>query len=345
MSDSAVIKRLTMLLKEEGLVKEYIDQYGEEINIAHIKAIKEKQEQLSLVAELEGLNVQPLDDTVEPIGIGEDPVYENTLICPVCKYNSVTSYNLRAKSQFVEESHFLVPLYSGIGKFRKENFTKLQTTVCPACLFASPDPKDFSKYIAYTDKTVNSQLLVHRKLLFHLDDTTADRFAFMAQNGVPKPDFSRPRSLQIAILTIRLSIQRAELEREHDLPNTFFKIGSYHLRIAQLLKENGKDNLEELQTAVSYFEKAVLESDCNVFEIEMEALYLCIAINIKLGNKEKVAAFFKLIKDVEMEVTEELKENAALLKYKKKFSTMEKWEKRAKTAIEYRDDKSYWETV
>lgn len=344
MSDSAIVTRLRMLLKDENLIKEYIKQYGEVIDISKIKIMKEQHEQNSLVDELKDLDITPLEQT-EDVSIGEDPIYENLLICPVCKNRKVTSYNLRAKSQFVTENHFLVPIYDGIGKYRKVNFTKLGTTVCPQCLFASPDPKDFSKFVEYTEKTVNSQLLVHSRLLFAMEDSTTDRFEFIKENGMNTPDFKRPRSVKNAILSIKLSILRAECEGEHDLQNTLFKIGSYYLKIAQLEKESSIDNLETLQTAATYFERAVLESDCNSFDIEMQSIYLAIAINIKLKNKEKMAAFFKIIKDVEIEVNEELKENPSLLKYKKKHATMEKWEKRSKTAMEYRDDEQYWESV
>jgi len=343
MSDSAIRQRLLMLLKEEKLVDEYISKYGENINIAHIHEIKDQRENSSLLQELSAVQVKPLQ--AAEVAIGEDPIYETKLICPVCKNKNVISYNLRAKSQFMTENHFLVPLYAGIGKFRKENFTRLATTVCNSCLFASPDPKDFGKFIEYTEKFQESQLKVHNKLLFHIEDTTPERFALLRENKMPTPEFVRPRSVDAAILSIKLSIFRAELEFKHDLRNTQFKLGAYYLKIAQLEKEAGRENLEALQTAAEYMEKAVINSDCDTFDLEMEALYLTIALNIKLKNKEKIGGYMKVMKDVEAEVTEELKQNQALLKYKQKFTTMEQWEKRSKTVLEYRDDESYWATV
>ncbi len=343
MTDRAIIQRLRMLLKDEKLIEKYLSQYGEVISIPNIKAIKDQQEQEDLFSDLQDLDIKPIEET--EINIGEDPIYENLLICPICKNRHVTSYNLRAKSQFVTENLFLVPIYAGIGKYKKENFTMLSTTVCNDCLFASPDPKDFSKFVEYTKKTVESQLLVHHRLLFYLEDTARERIQFLRESGMIKPDFSRPRSVETAILSIRLSIIRAEAEEKHDLQNTLFKRGSYNLRIAQIEKETNQNNVESLSAACTFFERAVLESDCNSFEIELEAIYLVIALSIKLGEKDRVSAFFKIIKDTEIKVTEELKENPTLLKYKKKHATMEKWEKRAKTALEYRDDEEYWKDV
>ncbi len=345
MGDSAVLTRLKMLLKEDKLVEKYIARHGEELNIAYIKAIKEEAEQSSLVDDLQNLDVKPLVGTEEVTGIGEDPIYENKLICPVCKNHNVVSYNLRAKSQFITESLFMVPLYAGLSKYRKESFTKIQTTVCTQCLFASPDPKDFSKFIEYTGKTVNSQLLVHRKLLFHLEDTTQERMVMMNKAGITINDFKRPRSVDAAIFSIRLSIFRAQAEKTFDLSNTLFKVGSYYLRIAQLQKESNIDNTESLQSAFENLESAVLDSDIQIFELEMEALYLVLSLAIKLGDKEKMSAFFKLTTDSLSDVKAEVTENPNSIQLKKKFATADKWEKKSKTSLEYRDDETYWQDV
>ncbi len=343
MSDEAISRRLKMLLQEDDLVEIYLANYGENINIAHIKELKENA--TTLIASFKAHKPIKRESPVESIGIGDDPIYEATLICPVCKERNVTSYNLRAKSQFITENHFLVPLYAGIGKYRKENFTKLATTVCQNCLFASPDPKDFSKFIEYTEKFQDSQLKIHPKLLFHLEDTTSERLGFLRAHDIFDPQFLRPRTTEVAILSIRLSIMRAELEQEHDLRNTKYKIGAYNLKIAQLQKESGIDNVETLKIAAELMESAVINSDCNSFDLEMQALYLTIALNIKLRNKDKISGYMKVMKDIEMEVAEELKQNQENIKYKQKFATMEQWEKRAKTALEYRDEEEYWANV
>lgn len=333
MSNEALIKRLKMLLKEDVLVDIYIAKYGENINIAHIKELNENPEKFKVEYAKKGF------------GIGDDPIYESILICPVCKERNVVSYNLHAKSQFITENHFLVPHYAGIGKYRKEDFNKLSTTVCHNCLFASPDPKDFNKYIEYTDRFQESQLKIHTKLLFHLEDTTSERYSYLRDHDIYNPQFLRPRTTETAIMSIHLSIKRAELEQEHELRNTKFKIGSYYLKIAQLQKDEDLDNTESLQIAADLMESAVINSDCDTFDLEMQALYLVIALNIKLHNKEKISGYMKILKDIEIEVNEELKHNPSNTKCKQKYSTLDQWEKRAKTALEYRDDPTYWQTV
>ncbi len=342
MSNNAILDRLKMLLKDDTLVAAYVEKYGEVINITNIKAIKEANKPDDLAAELNSLNIKP--STQDSVEVGDDPIYESKLICPVCHDRNVISYNLRAKSQFVEESVFLVPIYSGVGKYRKDHFTKLQTTVCPSCLFASPDPKDFSKFVEYTERTIETQLKVHSKMLMHLKDNKLDRVNRLAELNLKSPSFLRPRSVEIAIAAIHLSIYRAEVEQQFDLPNTYYKRGSYYLRIAQLQKDAGIDNTEALTNAKDMMTHAVLDSDCNLFEVELQALYLTIALNIKLGIKDELGGFIKMVKDIERMVTDELTENPTI-KYKKKHATMEKWEKRSKTAMEYREDESYWKFV
>jgi len=342
MSDSAILDRLKMLLKDDNLVEAYIKKHGEVINITNIKAIKEENKPDDLAAELSALNVT--SNRADAVEVGDDPLYESVLICPVCHERHVVSYNLRAKSQFVEESVFLVPIYSGVGKYRKDHFSKLQTTVCQSCLFASPDPKDFTKYVEYTERTVESQLKVHNKMLMYLKDNKIDRVNRLAELNLTQPSFLRPRTVEIAIAAIHLSIYRAEIEQKFDLPNTFYKRGSYFLRIAQLQKDAGLDNIEALTNARDMMSSAVLQSDCSLFDVEMQALYLTIALNIKLGHKDELGGYIKMIKDIERTVTDEYTENP-VVKYKKKLATMEKWEKRSKTAIEYRDDESYWKFV
>ena len=349
MSSDPIKMRLKALLKEESLVDEYISKFGSTINMANIKSIRESGSKDDLLKGLQDLEIKPLklsqDAKVEEENeVGDDPIYEGVHICPVCKNSSVTSYNLLAKSQFITETHFLVPQYAGIGKYRKVDFNRLKTIVCDSCLFASPDPKDFGKFNKITDSTVSSQLTVNRKLIFHLADTKQDRLDFIKDRGMSTPDFTRPRSVETAITSIHLSILRAKAENSFDLHNTLFKIGAYYLKIAQLEKDSDKDNLSSLKLATEHIERAVLESDCTVFELEMESLYLAIALNIKLKEKDKMASFFKLLKDVKTEVEEEYKENP-VVKNKKKLATVDKWESRAKTALEYREDEEFWRAV
>ena len=86
-----VKRRLLALINDENLVNEYIRMYGPTINIKNIKEIKNK-------------NMKSVRNT--DIGVGEDPVYEIVVKCPVCNQDEITCYELRAKSQKILMNRF-----------------------------------------------------------------------------------------------------------------------------------------------------------------------------------------------------------------------------------------------
>jgi len=142
-------KRLFSFLNDTNLVNEYIRIYGPSINIKYIKTIKEKKSQSIPVDEETG---------------GNDPVFEIKLKCPVCNRDDITCYALRAKSQQITFNKFIVPSYKGASGYKTVDYSMIYTTVCPRCLFASPDKKDFIR-IGDTAKANNkSQLSSNVKL-------------------------------------------------------------------------------------------------------------------------------------------------------------------------------------
>ena len=79
-------------------VNDYIRQFGPTIDIKHIKAVKE--------AKTKGLST---GDN----GVGDDPIFEIKVTCPVCGRDDLTCYELRAKSQQILKNKFLVKKTSG----------------------------------------------------------------------------------------------------------------------------------------------------------------------------------------------------------------------------------------
>ena len=125
-----VKRRLGALLNDANLVNEYIRQYGPSIDIKNIKAVKEAKAK-SIMAPDEG--------------VGDDPIFEIKLICPVCGREGISCFELRAKSQQIVKNKFLVPSYEGASGFKTVDYSFLSVTVCPRCLFASPDKKDWNR--------------------------------------------------------------------------------------------------------------------------------------------------------------------------------------------------------
>lgn len=352
--------KLKLLLGTDQLVDIYVKMYGPKIDIPAIKKLKSKAVSLINHRGMQGRpEVSDLPPIEEPVAIkkeknpiegdgtkvGLDPIFEQKGECPACSHPNVPIYAMRAKSQTIEESKFLVPRYFGLGKYFQENYNLIQTIVCPRCFFASPDPKDFTRSSSFSDKVQKSRLLENPKLLNRIYDERDEREAFIEALGGGDPEtlFLRPRKPNIAIGAIRLSIMRAEIESELDFPNSHFKIGSYYLKIAEIEKSEAIDNRESIDFAAEEFEVAVTTSNCSTIDIEAKALYLLIATNIKLGNLDKAGGFLKFFKDMKSDIEEDEDMNAE--KRRKSQIVIDNWEKKTKLLWEYREDDEFWKDL
>ncbi len=330
---SEVASRLKMLLKEDELVYKYVEEHGETINISAIKKVKQEYEALQNLGKADPVPTN-----------GDDPIYEQVQECPVCG-NQVIGYLMKGKSQLIEEDIFLIPHYNRVGNYFAVDYNFIQTTVCPRCFFASPDPKDFSIFNKFSGSTTKSQLSPNTFLISKMRKSQESREAILMGVAEQERSFKRPRSPQAAITAIKLSINRAEHERDSEMPNSYYKIGSYYLKIASIEEEAGINNHNSLELAADNFEKVITLSNSPKIEIEVTALYLLVASRLKLRKNDEAGAFIKFFKKSKDEVEKllaqdpELKENIRLQK------VVDQWEKKAQTLWEYRDDEEYWQGV
>jgi DNA-directed RNA polymerase subunit M/transcription elongation factor TFIIS len=330
MASKYIMEKLKLFLASDELVEQYIRKYGEIVNEQYIEQVMKQA-------------LASRSDTVAAVKKeGDDPVFEALFQCPACYRNEVVIYQLRSKSQAVKETLFLVPQYSGIAKYYAVDFNLLQTGVCPECLFASPDPKDWTQQNKFTGKITESQLSVHKKLLAEIRDQEQVRKSKFPGTKTTFNYFSRPqRDYARAIESIQLSIMRAELEAKFQIPATNFKIGAYTLKIADIEKKMKKDNTETLKKAEQYFTAATLKSDCPSVASEMMSIYQVIALNLFLKNKEKAAEFLKITKAALREKEIAVKEDPTSAT-KAALQEVDKWDRRIGNLWEYRDDPDFW---
>lgn len=310
-----VKKRLITLLNDPNLVNEYIRTFGPVINIKHIKTLKEKKS-------------HSLRET--ETGTGEDPVYEILVKCPVCNQDTVTCYELRAKSQQIFLNKFLVPIYKGASGYKSVDFTLISTIVCPRCLFASPDKSDFIRKNKSGQDESKSQLT--SVIIMTLQEKIGERKALLKSITDYAHYFKRPRTDEAAIASIRLSMMRAGVEAWYELPYSFYKLGSYTLRIAKIIKDMNGDNREVLREALGYFEEAFRTSNCPSEEIEMQVIYTIVALNLKLGDQKSANSFIGVFSNLRTNRLIEMKENSAV-----NSVTIDKWTDKAKFLWEDRD--------
>ncbi|MFW5775346.1 MAG: DUF2225 domain-containing protein [Chitinivibrionales bacterium] len=310
-----VRRRLFALLNDSNLVNEYIRQYGPRMDIKHIKKIKEQKASIAMIGEE---------------GEGKDPIFEIPLTCPVCNQQNLICYELRAKSQQIVQSKFLVPVHTGALGYRTVDYNMLSISVCPRCLMASSDKKDFIRKSASGPTTIKSQL--PNMIIMNLQEKIGERRAFLKSVNDYASYFRRPRGVDAAIASYRLAMQRASVEALFEQPYSYYKMGAYALRIAQLIKNSGNDNTQSLQEALTFFEEAFRNSNCPAEEIEMQVVYSIVALNLKLNNPQKANSYIGVFQNLRNTRAAEMKENPRLSPV-----TIDKWYEKAKTLWEDRD--------
>jgi len=231
-NNDEVKRRLKVLLNDAHLVNEYVRQFGPLIEMKNIKALKENQ---------------TLDGS-KPATSEEDPVFEVEARCPVCNKEEIIGYELYAKSQQILPNKFLVPTYLGAQRYFSVDYTLLAVTVCPSCLFASPDRKDFNRKTVVGVGDAKSQ--IPGNVLLALLEQTGERKALLENVTDYENHFSRPRFEDAAIDSYRLVMARARVELRYEQPYALFKLGAAALRIAKIMKDSHRDNLELLREAL-----------------------------------------------------------------------------------------------
>jgi len=272
---SEVKRRLLVFLNDQNLVNEYIRQFGPQLDMKRVKEIKEGKS---------GTMRKPVVSAV-----GNDPLYEQRVRCPVCNQSGIIRYEMRAKSQQITQNRFLVPQYCGAGAYRTVDYSMVAVTVCPRCLFASPDKKDFN-HPNVTGQGENKSQLVS-SVLMTLQEKIGERKAVLKAECDVRNYFGRDRTCEAAIDSYRLAMLRAKVEAWYEQPYSYYKMGSYALRIAKITKDGGLDNREPLSEALNFFEEAFKASNCPSEEIEMQVIYLIVALHMKLGDETKANSY------------------------------------------------------
>jgi uncharacterized protein (DUF2225 family) len=306
-----VKRRLGALLNDANLVNEYIRQFGPSIDIKNIKAIKEAKAK----------SIMTPDE-----GVGDDPIFEINVICPVCGREGIVCFELRAKSQQILKNKFLVPSYEGASGFKTVDYSYLSVSVCSRCLFASPDKKDWNRPEGNTKSQVPSNVIMT------LQERIGERRTLLKSVSDTEGYFKRPRSKDAAVDSYQLAISRAHVEAFYEQPYALYKLGAYSLRIAKILKDAGADNREMLREALGYYEEAFRTSNCASEEIEMQVIYSIVALCLKLEDPKKANSYIGVFGNLHNDRVIEMKNNPKL-----NLILIDKWTEKAKQLWEDRD--------
>lgn len=317
-----VKRRLLVFLKDENLVGEYIRRFGPTIDIKNIKAIKE-QESTDALKEGEG----PAE--------GTDPVFESQLTCPVCGKDNVLSYEQKAKSQQVIENRLLQQEYLGAMGHRTVDFDMLTVSVCPRCLFASPDRKDFIVISKLTGKTTPSQ--IPPNVILTLQEKIGERRTLLSGIANIEEYFKRPRRHDAAMLSYRLSGLRVQVEAFHELPNALYKLGFYYVKIAKIAKKKGEDDTPILREALGYLEECFRNSNAAGEAAEYRILYMIVALYLRLGEPKKAQPYISAFDKIRTELSAKSKEDPKI-----NLTLVDTWLGKTKNLWEDRERDDLW---
>jgi uncharacterized protein (DUF2225 family) len=206
------------------------------------------------------------------------------------------------------------------------DYSFLAVTVCPRCLFASPDKKDWAR----SEGDDKSQMPAN--VIMTLQEKIGERKAIL--KSIPDPDsyFKRPRTVDSAIATYKLALARAHVEAFYEQPYALYKLGAYSLRIAKIIMDSGGDNREVFREALGYYEEAFRMSNCPSEEIEMQVIYSIVALNLKLDDPKTANSYLGVFTNLHNERANEMKENPKL-----NLIIINKWIEKAKMLWEDRD--------
>ncbi|HKP96501.1 MAG TPA: DUF2225 domain-containing protein [Fibrobacteria bacterium] len=294
MEDKLVRKKLEVLLKDEVLVEKYLRIFGPRLDMNNINKLKQDHQRSAP----EG-------------GMGEkdDPTYVIKVKCPICNQTDLSCYEIKAKSLTATGDRFLVPRYAGVKPFRTVNYSLMAVTVCPSCLFASPDKKDFLTFSVQSRTENKSQLSPF--VLEDLRKKVDERKALINAADFPAY-FKHPRSTESGIASYRLAIHRALVEASLETPLAWYKAGMYSLKIALLLRDSGKSDDDVLKDAVGYLAKSFRQSELKNPEMEYQLVYLLATLYLRLDDQAQCQNYMGVLDKWKAELGKAAKDNPAV---------------------------------
>ena len=318
--DKLARKKLEVLLKDDVLVQRYLRTYGPKLNMEYVTKIK-----------------QAAAATISDDGSGasDDPTYQIKVKCPICNQGEIGCYELKAKSTTTTPDRFLIPRYAGVKGFKTINFSLLAVTVCPSCLFASPDKRDFITFSVQARSETPSQ--IGPLVLDELRRRVEQRKSTISGVADFAAYFRHPRQAEAGITSYRLAIQRALVEASMESPLGWYKAGMYALKIALLIRDSGKDDTSILKEASGYLVKSFRNSELKVAELEYPLLFTISALFLRLGDQTQCQAFMGVLDKRRTELDKLAKEDPAVTSVQ-----VEKWIEKIKDMWTDRDTPDLW---
>jgi uncharacterized protein (DUF2225 family) len=316
-----VRQKLKVLLGKDDLVEKYVREFGTDINIRNIKAVK---------SSTQAARIDPSS------GQGHDPTFKILVRCPVCQQANITCHEIKAKSQKLSFDRFMTPKYTGAPGFKTVDYSRISVTVCPRCFFASPDKKDFVTYSVTARAETKPQL--GPMVINRLSEETSTRKTIMGSVSDPEDYFTVPRTTEAVIMSYRLAIARALVEAEMDRPNAHYKAGAYALKIAMLFRDEKQSDEKYLKEALKHLSNCFSSSSVPSQDLENQVIYIIVALCLRLGDEKQARAFINVLEKIKADLLLKKKENPLI-----KTGSVESWLNKSKDLWEDRELPDLWD--
>jgi hypothetical protein len=287
--ENGVRRRLKIMLGNDKLVEEYIKQYGFRIDMTKIKTMRSVTEKV--------LDIAAATETA-----ADDPVFTVFLKCPSCYMTNLPSYELKAKSLQVMTDKFGMPHFRAMGRYKVVDFNLLSVTVCPQCLFASPDKRDFIGRDPARNREIPPRL--HQGELAAILAVADDRNNWLSEQSLDAMNdlLPRTRTPQAGIASYDLAIQRAEIEFKRNVPFSAYKIAAYTLKQATIAATYEIDPAPYYLKALKGYLTCFERSNAPGFNYEGQVLYQVIALALKLNQMEIAGSYIGVLDRSKMRV-------------------------------------------
>lgn len=281
-----VRRRLRIMLGSDALVETYIARHGFRIDGQKVEGLKAEGAAAKQAAQEEAGGVETASD---------DPVFTVFLKCPSCYLAHIPSHDLKAKSLQVLTDRFGMPHYRKTGRFKAVDFNLISVTICPQCLFASPDKRDFIARDPARGGEVPARL--HQGELAAILAAADERTSWIASQDLDVLEhlMIRERTPLAGIAAYQLAIMRARIEFSRNVPFSAYKMGGYALKQATIAGTYELDSLPYLKAALDSYLACFERSNAPGFQFDAQILYLIVALSLRLGTLDLAGSYLGVL--------------------------------------------------
>lgn len=312
------------MLGSDKLVEDYIAAHGFRVDNTKIQAMRAPTEK---VVEIEDPGETAADDAVFTVFVK----------CPSCYMTKLPSHELKSKSQQIFTDRFGMPTYHALGKYKVVDYNLISVTVCPQCLYASPDKKDFiTRDPAARTREIPARL--HQGELAAILAAADERASWLATlNLDPMKDIlPRTRTPEAGLASYELAVLRAKIEFARNVPFSAYKMAGYTLKKAVISRTHGMDEMPHLTQSLKYYLACFERSNAPGFQFEGHVLHQVIALGMRTGQLELAGSYLGVLDRSKMRL-EAGKEDAQVV------STFMRWYNAARELWADRENPDIWE--